>query len=57
MPVNWQLIADRLYASLKSMPCRCEKAWQDGNADQVLVKRCSRCISLELYDAAAGVPT
>ncbi len=56
---DWKLISDRLYASLKSMPCRCEfaKEWGKSAEDGLvrpLIKRCSRCISIELYEQAAG---
>jgi hypothetical protein len=53
---DWQLIASRLYASLKAMPRRCARGvWDKTKEEYPVTKRCSRCIALELYEQASGV--
>jgi hypothetical protein len=55
---DWQLIASRLYASLKAMPCRCTRGgWDRIKGEYPITKRCSRCIAIELYEQAAGIGT
>jgi hypothetical protein len=55
---DWQLIASRLYASLKAMPCRCARGvWDRVKGEYPVTKRCSRCVAVELYEQAAGVGT
>ena len=55
---DWKLISDRLYASLKAMPCRCEfaKEWSktETELERRVTKRCSKCIAIELYEQAVS---
>jgi len=53
---DWHIIADHLARSLRAMPCRDQHGpWtkqKDGSVTRPVLMRCSRCLALELYDAA-----
>ena len=64
---DWRAIADVLYGSVRTAGCRCEfernragvPLWFPNDAGGIgrkLVKRCSRCVALDLYQAAIGMP-
>lgn len=60
---QWRVIADRLYASLKSMPCRCQyernsagvPLWTGVPIERRLVHHCSKCKAMDMYEAAIEV--
>lgn len=65
-PTDWRALADALYLVARSAGCRCEYArntagvplWFPNDAGGIgrkLIKRCSRCVAKEAYEAAAGI--
>lgn len=52
--MDFEQLAYMLYTSLKSMPCRCLRRWNNMQKEGYEVtKVCSRCTAIDAYDAQA----